>query len=329
MDIFKDKIVLITGGTGSLGRALTRELLRKSKAHSIRIYSRDEWKQWQMRQDFRDDRRLRFLIGDVRDSERLSRATEGVDFLVHTAALKQVPACEYNPIEAVRTNIDGAVNVINAALNNNIEKVIAVSTDKAVQPVNIYGATKFAAERAFVQSNSYRGAERPTSFAVVRYGNVLGSRGSVVPLFLEQKQTGKLTITDEQMTRFWITMPQAVSLVLRSFEIMRGGEVFIPKIPSMRLVDLARVIAPRAKFKIIGIRPGEKVHETLITQDEGRLTYDLGDRYVIFSDSLQGWRSTLSEYPTIKPAGKDFEYNSLNNSDYITSTEMKKLLKSI
>src|SRR3989338_8481332 len=190
MDIFKDKIILITGGTGSLGRAVTRELLKKHKPHSIRIYSRDEWKQWQMRQEFGDDMRLRFLIGDVRDSERLRRATEGVDFVIHAAAIKQVPICEYNPIEAVRTNVDGAVNVINAALDNNVKKVIAVSTDKAVHPVNIYGATKFAAERLFVQSNSYRGAKRPTSFAVVRYGNVLGSRGSVVHLFLEQRKIG-------------------------------------------------------------------------------------------------------------------------------------------
>lgn len=327
--VITNKTILITGGTGSFGQACTAVLLRKHKPASIRIYSRDEWKQWQMKQAFRDNPRLRFLIGDVRDKERLSRAMEEVDFVIHAAALKQVPICEYNPIEAVRTNVDGAVNVINACLDNNVKKVIAVSTDKAVHPVNIYGATKFTAERLFIQSNSYRGMRRDTIFSVVRYGNVLGSRGSVVPLFQEQKKTGRLTITDERMTRFWITLEQGADLVLSSFEIMQGGEIFVPKLPSMKIVDLARVIAPRAKFKTTGIRPGEKIHEYLMTREEAGTGYDIGDRYAVFSPTLSDWRQSLAKYKALKKVSPDFEYSSLNNPRYLTPAEMRKLLAQV
>lgn len=327
MDNFKDKVILITGGTGSLGRVLVARLLAKHKPAAIRVFSRDELKQWEMRQQFKNHPALRFLIGDVRDLERLRRASEGVDYLIHTAALKQVPACEYNPIEAVRTNVDGAINVINACLDNNVKKVINISTDKACAPLNIYGATKLCAERLFLQSNSYQGPNRDTVFSVVRYGNVVASRGSVIPIFKEQKKSGVLTLTDERMTRFWITLPQAVDFVLSSLALMKGGEIFVPKIPSMRMVDLARALSPRAKLKVIGIRPGEKLHESLITKEEGRRTYELKDRYAVFSDSLDNWREKLKNLIGAKPVAEDFEYNSLGNTDYLSPAEMKKILR--
>jgi UDP-N-acetylglucosamine 4,6-dehydratase/5-epimerase len=327
MDNFKGKVILITGGTGSLGRALVARLLTKYKPAVIRVFSRDELKQWEMRQQFKNHPALRFLIGDVRDAVRLRRASEGIDYLIHAAALKQVPACEYNPIEAVRTNIDGAINVINACLDNNVKKVINVSTDKACAPINVYGATKLGAERLFLQSNSYQGPNRDTVFSVVRYGNVLGSRGSVIPIFKEQKPGGVLTLTDERMTRFWITLPQAVDFILSCFNLMQGGELFVPKIPSMRMVDLARALAPQAKFKIIGIRPGEKLHESLITKEEGRRTYELKDRYVVFSDSLDNWQEKPRKLIDAKPAAENFEYNSLDNRDYLSQAEIKKMLR--
>lgn len=231
-----------------------------------------------MQRQFRDER-LRFFIGDVRDSERLHRAMHDVDIVVHAAALKQVPACEYNPIEAVKTNIHGAENIINAALDAGVQKVLALSTDKAVNPVNLYGATKLVAEKLFVQANSYRG-DGPTRFSCVRYGNVVGSRGSVVPVFLEQRKHGKLTVTDERMTRFWLTLEQGVRFVIRCIEEMKGGEVFVPKIPSTSIMDLVQAIAPDCSIEFVGIRPGEKLHEVLISEDESRQTIDLGDMYV-------------------------------------------------
>ncbi len=326
MSIFKNKVILITGGTGSFGKACTKRLLELHDPASIRIYSRDELKQWEMSRELSAySDKLSFLIGDVRDAGRLKRAFEGVDFVIHAAALKHVPACEYNPVEAVRTNVDGAINVINAALDTGVKKVIALSTDKAVNPVNIYGATKLASDRLFIQSNSYTGHNHPTRFSVVRYGNVMASRGSVIPLFRQQAATGTLTVTDARMTRFWITLPQAVDFVLSSFEMMQGGELFVPKIPSMKLTDLAKVIAPKAKQKVVGVRPGEKLHESLITREEGALAREMRDRYVVFSASAQ-WEYDYSTYARLKKVKDGFEYNSLNNPEYLTQKGMQALL---
>jgi UDP-N-acetylglucosamine 4,6-dehydratase/5-epimerase len=327
MSIFKDKVILITGGTGSFGKACVKKLLEGHDPHTIRVYSRDELKQWEMAREFGNHPKLRFLIGDVRDGERLKRATEGVDFLIHAAALKHVPACEYNPIEAIRTNIDGAINVINAALDNRVKKVVALSTDKAVNPVNTYGATKLASDRLFIQSNSYRGG-RDTRFSVVRYGNVMGSRGSVIPLFKTQRESGILTITDPAMTRFWITLPQAVDFVLSSFELMDGGELYVPKIPTMKITDLAKVIAPEAKLKVVGIRPGEKLHESLITAEEGQLTREMRDRYVVLSAS-RDWHTDEYLYQRYKKVPKGFQYDSLTNKQKLSPQQMQALLKEL
>jgi len=329
MGKFKGKTVLITGGTGSFGKACVARLLEKHDPAVIRVYSRDELKQWEMDREFNHNPKLRFLIGDVRDAERLLRAAEGVDFIIHAAALKQVPACEFNPMEAVATNVQGAINVINAALDNNVPKVIALSTDKAVSPVNIYGATKLCSDRLFIQSNSYRGTKRDTRFSAVRYGNVMGSRGSVIPLFKEQKKRGVLTITDPRMTRFWITLPQAVDFVLTSYDSMQGGEIFVPKIPSMKITDLAAVIAPEAKQKITGIRPGEKLHESLLTDEESRLAYELSDRYVVLSPSASAWGGDTSSYKGGKLVASGFTYDSGTNKDFLSSARMRALLKEI
>ncbi len=324
-DIFKDKIILVTGGTGSFGKAFVKKLLTSYKPAAIRVYSRDELKQWEMKQELESFPNVRFFIGDVRDEQRLTRASEGVDFLVHAAALKQVPACEYNPIEAVKTNVEGAINVVNAALNNNVKKVIALSTDKAANPINIYGATKLCSDKVFIQSNSYRGKSRDSMFSVVRYGNVIGSRGSVIPLFNKQKESGEITITDENMTRFWITLPQAVDFVISNFKIMQGGELFVPKLFSVKITDLAKTIAPDASIKKIGIRPGEKIHEWLITQEDSFNTYELTDRYIIFSHSPEGWEYDLSKYPSSKKVSAGFEYNSREN-EYMSESDLRNLL---
>jgi UDP-N-acetylglucosamine 4,6-dehydratase len=328
MSIFKDKVILITGGTGSFGKACVKKLLESHSPAAIRIFSRDELKQWEMAREFDNHPKLRFLIGDVRDAGRLRRAFEGVDYVIHAAALKHVPACEYNPVEAVRTNVDGAINVINAALDTNVKKVIALSTDKAVNPVNIYGATKLASDRLFIQSNSYSGQTHPTRFSAVRYGNVMGSRGSVIPLFRKQAESGVLTITDPRMTRFWITLPQAVDFVLTSFEIMQGGEIFVPKIPSMKITDLAKVIAPKAKLKVVGIRPGEKLHESLTTQEESATIREMKDRYIVLSPSRE-WPVDESFYNRYKKVKEGFEYNSLDNKDYMSLKEMSAMLDSL
>ncbi|MEK9176749.1 MAG: UDP-N-acetylglucosamine 4,6-dehydratase (inverting), partial [Patescibacteria group bacterium] len=304
-------------------------LLEKYDPAVIRIYSRDELKQWEMARKFGHNPKLRFLIGDVRDAQRLSRACEGVDFIIHAAALKQVPACEFNPMEAVATNVQGAINVINAALDNNVPKVIALSTDKAVSPVNIYGATKLCSDRLFIQSNSYRGTKRDTRFSAVRYGNVMGSRGSVIPLFKEQKKKGVLTITDPRMTRFWITLPQAVDFVLTSYDLMEGGEMFVPKIPSMKITDLAAIIAPEAKQKTVGIRPGEKLHESLLTDEESRLAYELPDRYVVLSPSASAWGGDTSSYKGGTPVAPGFMYDSGTNKDFLSAKRMQELLAEI
>jgi len=319
---FTDKVILITGGTGSFGQAFTRYLLTEHHPKSIRIYSRDELKQYQMQQKFNDPR-LRFLIGDVRDRNRLIKATRKVDVIVHAAAMKQVPICEYNPFEAVKTNILGAKNVIDAALINEVPDVVTLSTDKAVNPVNLYGATKLCAEKVFVHANVYSG-DRPTRFSCVRYGNVLGSRGSVVPLFLKQREEGVITITDPRMTRFWLTLSQAVRLVARALAIMNGGEIFVPRIPSMKIVDLAKAIAPGCKHKIIGIRPGEKIHEILISEYEGFHTDMFEDLFVIHPNGKWQPRGVFIKG---EPVPEGFYYASDKNDKWLSVQDLKKLLK--
>lgn len=325
---FDNSTILITGGTGSFGKAFIRKVLDEQNPKAIRIFSRDELKQWELQQQFEGHaqaKKLRFFIGDVRDKDRLKRAMQGADYVVHAAALKQVPACEYNPIEAINTNVLGAINVIDAALDTNVKKVIALSTDKASEPVNLYGATKLCSDKLFIQANNYRG-EKDTLFAVVRYGNVMASRGSVIPLFKEQAQNGEITITHEEMTRFWITLDEAVEFVTSSFGIIQGGELLVPKIPSMKVVDLAKVMAPEAKIKIIGIRPGEKLHESLISQNEAYTTFDIGDRFIIAPVSLETWDDSFS-YPQKDAVPQDFSYTSLNNPHYLTGNEMLDKLK--
>ncbi|MCM1987221.1 UDP-N-acetylglucosamine 4,6-dehydratase (inverting) [Methanococcoides seepicolus] len=319
-NIFEGKNILLTGGTGSFGQKFTETILREFNPHSLRIFSRGEYNQYKMSQKFNDDR-LRFLIGDIRDKERMSRAMNDIDIVVHAAALKQVPACEYNPIEAVRTNIDGSVNVIDAAIDNSVERVMALSTDKAVHPVNLYGATKMAAEKLFIQGNTYAG-KKNTRFSCVRYGNVIGSRGSVIPLFKEQKKNGTLTITDEKMTRFWLTLEQGVHFVTNSIELMKGGEVFIPKIPSMKIVDLADTIAPDAKKVITGIRAGEKLHEIMITEDEARHGKEFSDYFVI-EPEFPFWDSGCLNGGKTLPDG--FRYSSEINDVWLTNEQLKEM----
>lgn len=321
----ENKVILLTGGTGSFGQKFTEIALREHNPKVIRIFSRGELLQQQMQQRFNDDPRLRFFIGDVRDRERVYRAVNGVDIVVHAAALKQVPTCEYNPLEAVKTNIDGAANVIDAAIDNGVEKVMTISTDKAVQPVNLYGATKLAAEKLFIQSNVYTGW-RKTRFSCVRYGNVAGSRGSVMPLFLKQKENGTITITDERMTRFWITLEQGVRFVIDCTGRMHGGEVFIPKIPSMKITELADVIAPKAERKITGIRPGEKVNEILITEEEARHVREFDDFFVIEPEIPFGRDGNFNDGNTV-PEG--FTYTSDNNNRWLTKEELKQMLRDL
>lgn len=321
MSFYDGKIILITGGTGSFGRMFTSLLLKESNPESIRIFSRGEYLQWEMEQKLDDDR-LRFFIGDVRDKDRLYRASTNADIIVHAAALKQVPAAEYNPIEAIKTNIDGASNVIDAAIDNDVKRVMAISTDKAVHPVNLYGATKMVAEKLFVQGNSYAGA-RATRFACTRYGNVIGSRGSIIPLFLKQKEGGILTITDQRMTRFWLTLEQGAGFVMKCIELMRGGEIFVPKIPSMRIIDLAKSIAPDAKLKDIGIRPGEKLHEVLITEDEARHSRDFTSYYVI-EPELKFWQEISPNGGKKLPEG--FRYTSDTNQEWMSTDDLQRMI---
>ena len=318
---WEKQTILVTGGTGSFGKHFCKIMIEKYKPQAIRIYSRDELKQHEMRQQFGEEF-LRYFIGDVRDADRLRRAMEGVDIVVHAAALKQVPACEYNPFEAVKTNIYGAQNVIDAAIDTDVKKVIALSSDKAVNPVNLYGATKLCSDKIFIHGNSYSGP-RGAMFSCVRYGNVIGSRGSVIPLFRNQKKTGKITITDKRMTRFWITLDQAVELVLEGFNHMQGGEIFVPKIPSMKVTDLAKAIAPDCDIKVIGIRPGEKIHEVLITEEEGRNTVSYNGMYVIMPN--YSWRKKQN-YKTGKRLSEDFQYTSNNNDEWLTVEELKSIV---
>ena len=323
---WKNKVILVTGGTGSFGKKFIEIMLREYTPAKLIVFSRDEQKQHEMRQAGFDHPNLRYFIGDIRDYHRLQRAFEGVDFVVHAAALKQVPACEYNPMEAVKTNILGSSNVIDAALDANVERVIALSTDKAVNPINLYGATKLAAEKLFVQSNAYAGG-RKSRFACVRYVNVVGSRVSVVPFFLRQRDDGVITITDERMTRFWISLEQGVRFVIRCLEDMRGGEVFVPKIPSMKVVDLAKAVAPQAHINVIGIRPGEKLHEVLISEDEARTVVELEDMYVVQpAEAFWFGREWEKEGKAI---ADEFRYVSNTNTDWLSVEQIQDIVKQV
>ena len=319
---WSEQTVLVTGGTGSFGRKFVEIMLREYKPKRLVIFSRDELKQHDMRSDGFDHPSLRYFIGDVRDPQRLIRAFDGVTVVVHAAALKQVPACEYNPFEAIQTNIMGGRNVIDAAIDCGVKKVVALSTDKAVSPVNLYGATKLCAEKMFVQANAYAGG-RETRFSCARYGNVVGSRGSVIPVFVEQRKRGKITITDKRMTRFWMTIDQGVRFVVNSIEVMHGGEIFVPKIPSMKLVDLAETIAPGCEVEFIGIRPGEKLHEALVSEDEARNTVELPDMFVI-QPAHPWWQK--ENWVNAKPLPEGFHYTSDSNSRWLTNRELEELI---
>ncbi|MGE7999179.1 UDP-N-acetylglucosamine 4,6-dehydratase (inverting) [Lysinibacillus sp. NPDC093190] len=319
METVKNKTVLVTGGTGSFGKKFIRKILNLGVKKVI-VFSRDELKQYEMKQEFIDSR-LRFFIGDVRDKERLHRAFDGVDIVIHAAAMKHVDACEYNPFEAIKTNINGAQNIIEAAIDCGVEKVIALSTDKACSPVNLYGATKLASDKLFVAANAYVG-EKKTSFSVVRYGNVVGSRGSVVPFFKKIKETGTLPVTDERMTRFWITLEQGVEFVLDNLERMHGGEIFVPKIPSMKVIDLAKAIAPECNIEIVGIRPGEKLHEAMIMEDDARHTVEFDDYYII-QPEFPWWSKKFAEGGKILPDG--FSYTSDNNVEWLMVEQLRNL----
>ncbi|MEW6209361.1 MAG: UDP-N-acetylglucosamine 4,6-dehydratase (inverting) [Acidobacteriota bacterium] len=321
MSDFHDKTILVTGGTGSFGKKFAEILLRDHRPAKLIIFSRDELKQHEMRTGGFDHPNLRYFIGDVRDVERLRRAMRGVDVVVHAAALKQVPACEYNPIEAVMTNVMGAKNVIDAALDSEVGKVLALSTDKAVNPVNLYGATKLVAEKLFVQANAYSGVG-PTRFSCVRYGNVVGSRGSVIPLFLRQRDSGRITVTDPRMTRFWITLDQGARFVIRCIERMHGGEVFVPKIPSMSITDLARAVAPDCCMENVGIRPGEKLHEALVSEDEARHTVELDDMFVV-KPAHPWWIG--DNWNKGRPLAEGFRYTSDTNTEWLGIEDLKKL----
>lgn len=319
------KIVLVTGGTGSFGTAFLRTLLAHHEPAAVRIYSRDELKQYNLQRAIDGDERARFLIGDVRDGKRLEMAMRGVDVVVHAAALKQVPACEYNPFEAVKTNVYGAENLVSAAIANDVPRTLALSTDKAVNPVNLYGATKLAAEKIITQGNAYAGGSS-ARFATMRYGNVVGSRGSVIPLFKAQAREGEVTITDEAMTRFWITLDQAVEFVISCLALMRGGEVFVPRIPSMKVLEIADAIAPHAARRIIGIRPGEKVHEVLLTEDESRRARALADRFVIYPQ-LPSWAVAVDELGEELPPG--FRYSSDGNDTWLAAQDIRAMAEPI
>jgi len=326
--MLQDKVVLITGGTGSFGKEFTRIVLSRFKPRKLIIFSRDELKQFEMQEQYNKTRFdcIRYFIGDVRDRERLYRSFDGVDIVVHAAALKQVPTAEYNPIEAVKTNILGASNVIDAAIDRNVEKVIALSTDKAANPINLYGATKLCSDKLFCAANNYSGYHS-TRFSVVRYGNVIGSRGSVIPLFLRLRNHGKIPITDARMTRFWLTLEQGVEFVLASLARMKGGEIFVPKIPSMSILNLAEAIAPGCQVEFTGIRPGEKLHELMITKDDAHHTIEYQDYYVILPSFRTGEMQPYMQYNGGKPCPEDFEYSSESNPMRLTKEQMELILQ--
>jgi UDP-N-acetylglucosamine 4,6-dehydratase len=315
--------ILITGGTGSFGKKFVETVLAESRPKRLIVFSRDELKQHDMRQKFPDgpESPMRYFLGDVRDSERLRRAFVDVDIVIHAAALKQVPACEYNPFEAILTNVVGAKNVIDAAIDRGVKKVLAISTDKAVNPVNLYGASKLCAEKLFVHGNSYSG-EHGTRFCCSRYGNVIGSRGSVIPVFLEQAKRGRLTVTDRRMTRFWLTLDQGVRFVVHCLNKMKGGEIFVPRIPSMGMLDLTKAIAPDADIDYVGIRPGEKLHEVLVSEDEARHTLEMPEMFIIYPHQLR----SNGNWSEAKPLPDGFRYTSDSNSDWLSREELDRLL---
>lgn len=321
----KNKVVLVTGGTGSFGKQFVQSVLRDDAPRKLIVFSRDELKQFDMRQAFSEQRYpcMRYFIGDVRDKDRLYRAMDGVDVVIHAAALKQVPTAEYNPIEVIKTNVLGGANIIDAAIDRNVQKVIALSTDKAANPINLYGATKLCSDKLFVAANGYSG-HHGTRFSVVRYGNVMGSRGSVIPFFQQMRETGVLPVTDPKMTRFWITLEQAVKFVLGCLERMQGGEIFVPKIPSMNIVDLARAIAPECHLDIVGVRPGEKLHETMVPEDDARNTFEYDDCFVIRPQAGNGDVNSNGGKPC--PAG--FRYSSDNNPRWLSVEELQRLVDS-
>lgn len=314
------KSILITGGTGSFGNAFVPLTLKKYNPSRLIIFSRDEMKQWEMAKHYGDDKRVRFFIGDVRDKDRLHRALNGVDYVVHAAATKIVPTAEYNPFECVKTNINGAMNLIDACIDQKVERVVALSTDKASSPINLYGATKLASDKLFIASNSYVG-HGTTRFSVVRYGNVMGSRGSVIPFFLNQKKLGRLTITDSEMTRFMITLEQGVELVWHAFNDMVGGEIYVKKIPSMRVVDIALTIAPNADFEFIGMRPGEKLHEQMIGIEDSPHTYEYDEYYKILP-SINNWSKDISRIKNGKLVDHNFSYASNTNNDWLSAKQL-------
>jgi len=318
--------VLITGGTGSFGKIFAETMLRDYNPNKLVIFSRDELKQHEMRITGFNQPNLRYYIGDVRDPDRLRRAMDDVDVVVHAAALKQISACEYNPAEAIMTNVMGARNVIDSALDAGVHKILALSTDKAVSPTNLYGATKLCAEKLFVQSNSYAG-KKDIRFSCVRYGNVVGSRGSVIPLFKEQRETGQVTVTDPRMTRFWITLDQGVQFVIRCIEQMHGGEVFVPKIPSTSITDMAKILAPEAKIKEIGIRAGEKLHEVLISEDESRHTVELDDMFVV--QPAHQWWSRDNHWEHGQPLPEGFSFSSDRTDNQLSLDETHKMLEGL
>lgn len=329
LDHLEKSRILITGGTGSLGRKLTSLILAHTRESKVLVYSRDEFKQFEMQQAFPPDvqPRLRFFLGDVRDGERLFRAFDGVDIVIHAAALKQVPAAEYNPFEFVKTNILGAENLINACIDRGVKRVVALSTDKAANPINLYGATKLCSDKLFVSGNSYSG-RHGTRFSVVRYGNVVGSRGSVIPFYLKQRRTGVLPVTDPRMTRFWITLEQGAALVLNALRDMRGGEIWVPRIPSMRITDLARVIDPACKTPVIGIRPGEKLHEVMIPVDDGRQTTAFSDHFVI-RPAFPWWDETWHATRGGNPAPEGFYYGSDNNTQWLGDDDLVRMIATL
>ncbi|HCJ12552.1 MAG: UDP-N-acetylglucosamine 4,6-dehydratase (inverting) [Verrucomicrobia bacterium GWF2_51_19] len=321
------KSILVTGGTGSFGKQFCATILKHYKPKRLIIYSRDEFKQSEMAKEEVFQRTcMRFFLGDVRDAQRLQRAMNDVDIVVHAAALKQVPAAEYNPHEFIKTNIDGAVNVVEAALNTGVEKVVALSTDKAVNPINLYGATKLCSDKVFIAANSYSGSKN-TRFSVVRYGNVIGSRGSVIPLFLEQKKKGALSITDSRMTRFFISLDEGVDFVIQCLESMVGGELFVPKISSCYILDIAKAIAPDSKIHEIGIRPGEKVHEVLIPRDESYITLEFGNHYLI-QPIIKNWENGKHSSKG-KPCSPDFAYSSNENQDWLSCEQLKPICRKV
>jgi len=315
------KQILLTGGTGSFGRAFVRRLLNEPATERIVVFSRDELKQYEMAAEFRDPR-VRFFIGDVRDRDRLMRAMTGIDTVVHAAALKHVPIAEYNPFECIKTNVHGAMNVIDCAIDRKVDRVVALSTDKAAMPINLYGASKLVSDKLFVSGQAYVGSGN-TRFSVVRYGNVMGSRGSVIPFFIKQRETGVIPVTDRRMTRFWITLDRGVDLVMMAARTARGGEIFVPKIPSMRIMDLVEAIAPDCRTVDVGIRPGEKLHELMIGADDARRTFEFDGHYAI-CPQLDFWKS--DSYPNAQEVPERFEYSSDTNTQWLTVERMREML---